>query len=124
MHLGILLSALREGRGFLNLARVAQFPRLLSTASSMSSSAGTGATEVILSWSDLQNKVGTSLVGAALNNEVKLRSEGKGSAHVQNKLRKFGSNDEPVITLFRDHAGWYVFLSLTVRSIWCFSKIT
>jgi hypothetical protein len=74
-------------------------------------SSSSGATDVALSWSDLQDKVGTTAVGAALNNEAKLRSQGKGSAHVQNKLRKFDSNGEPAITFFRDHAGWYVFLS-------------
>jgi hypothetical protein len=109
MHFGILLSTVQKGRGLLNVAKVSPFPRLWTSAFSMSSSSGT--TDVVLSWSDLQDKVGTTAVGTALNNEVKLRSQGKGSAHVQNKLRKFDSNEEPAVTLFRDHAGWYVSLS-------------
>ena len=104
MFIGILFGAIRKGRGFLNVEYISPLSRSwLPTTLAMSSS---GATDVVLSWSDLQEKVGMTAVGAALNEEVKLRSEGKGSAHVQNKLRKFDSDDEPVITLFRDHAGW------------------
>lgn len=61
----------------------------------------------IPSWSDIQSAVGETDVGQALNKEVELRSQGKGSAHVQNKLRLFDSTDNsPPITLFRDQAGW------------------
>jgi hypothetical protein len=61
------------------------------------------------SWGDLKNTVGKQAVGQALNEEVQLREAGLGSAHVQNKLRKFRSDTtDPPITLYRDHAGWYV----------------
>jgi hypothetical protein len=74
-----------------------------SNPSGMTSST---SSTTILSWSELQEQVGNTLVGKALNNEVKQRLQGNGSAHVQNTLRLFGSNDEPQITLYRDHAGW------------------
>jgi hypothetical protein len=67
-----------------------------------SSTSGT----IVLSWNELQGQVGKTAVGTALNNEVQLRLDGKGSAHVQNTLRKFGSDSDPQITLYRDHAGW------------------
>jgi hypothetical protein len=61
------------------------------------------------SWEALKNIVGNQAVGQALNKEVQLREAGFGSAHVQNKLRKFRSDvTDPPITLYRDHAGWYV----------------
>lgn len=57
----------------------------------------------IPSWSDLKKTVGETSVGNALNEEETLRLEGKGSAHVSNKLRTFDSGGpEPQITLFRD----------------------
>ena len=60
-----------------------------------------------LSWEDLKTLVGQTSVGTALNKEVELRSQGKGSAHVQNTLRLFDAEDtEPKIILYRDHAGW------------------
>lgn len=58
------------------------------------------------SWADLTSQVATTPVGQALNNEVELRKNGKGSAHVQNTLRKFDSDEDPKIILYRDHAGW------------------
>jgi hypothetical protein len=91
------------GRGFAFLVSLGpqakSAPRL-----SMSSSAT--ETTTVPSWADLTDKVATTAVGRALNAEVKLRKEGKGSAHVQNTLRLFASDDEePRITLYRDHAG-------------------
>ncbi len=73
-----------------------------------SSTTASGRTSTTLpSWTDLSDQIGATPVGQALNHEVKIRLEGKGSAHVQNKLRKFDSDEEPPIILYRDHAGWY-----------------
>ena len=57
------------------------------------------------SWDDLKTESGSQAVGTALTNEVEQRKVGKGSAHVQNKLRLFSSEEKPKITLYRDHAG-------------------
>lgn len=77
------------------------------------------STSTIPSWSDLEKQSNETPVGKALSAEVLLRQEGKGSAHVQNKLRKFKTADdddkkEPTITLFRDHAGWCPYCQKTV----------
>jgi hypothetical protein len=104
MHLLMLLSVVQKGRAFLHIAKISSHQRFLPSALLMSTSAGT--TDLVLSWTDLQTKIGETAVGTALNIETHIRLQGKGSAHVQNKLRKFDSNDEPAITLFRDHAGW------------------
>jgi glutathione S-transferase len=69
------------------------------------------------SWSDLQQTAGATKVGAALNEEVLRRSKGDGSAHVQNTLRKFGKDNEPPITLYRDHAGWCPYCQKTMLLI-------
>ena len=69
------------------------------------------------SWEELRETVGATPVGKALNKEVTLRSNGYGSAHVNNKLRLFPQSnkqeeeeqEQPEITFFRDHAGWYVY---------------
>ena len=74
--------------------------------SSSSTAAAPGSSTTLPSWSDLQNTAGDTAVGGALNREAQLRQRGQGSAHVQNKLRQFGSDETPAITLFRDHAGW------------------
>ena len=68
------------------------------------------------SWADIQSTVGETSVGQALNKESELRSEGKGSAHVQNKLRLFDapSSSTPPITLYRDHAGWCPYCQKTM----------
>ena len=63
-------------------------------------------TTQVPSWTELQSKSKETAVGKALEAESALRQEGKGSAFVQNKLRKFQSEDNPQITIFRDHAGW------------------
>jgi hypothetical protein len=70
----------------------------------------------VSSWSELHNEIGRTPVGAALNRETELHSQGKGSAHVQNKLRMFRSTENPTITLFRDHAGWYVVTCIARRN--------
>jgi hypothetical protein len=83
-------------------------------------------------WTELQQRIGNTAVGAALNHEVQTQqSHGQGAPHVHNTKRIFpspttttitdpsrstattaGSEDEPRITIFRDHAGWYVSLYL------------
>lgn len=58
------------------------------------------------SWVELESLSGTQVVGLALNDEVKKRKTGRGSANVASNLRLFASSDEkPVITLYRDQAG-------------------
>jgi len=69
------------------------------------------------SWSDLKSKSEATPVGQALVNEIALRKDGKGSAHVQNTLRTFGRNPSPDITLFRDHAGWCPYCQKTMLLI-------
>jgi hypothetical protein len=84
-------------------SRVAAF----ASAKILAMSASTSATATTVpSWADLQDSVGSTPVGKALKNEVELRKEGLGSAHVHSTLRKFGAKEEPQITFFRDHAGW------------------
>jgi hypothetical protein len=58
------------------------------------------------SWGDLKTSSCEQAVGSALNQEGELRKTGQGSAHVQSKLRLFESQEQPKITLYRDHAGW------------------
>ena len=71
------------------------------------------------SWAELQSQSELTPVGKAMASEVQLRLMGKGSAHVQNKLRQFHSDQIPVITLFRDHAAWCPYCQKTVRrNIW------
>lgn len=99
-------------------ASPASSQQLLSTGSTkLGMSTGATAKEspsstsgTIPSWEELQQLVNEMPVGIALNQEDKLRKEGKGSAHVRNTIRRFASEDEvePQITLYRDHAGWYV----------------
>ena len=68
----------------------------------------------LLSWDELKEKSAHQAVGNALNKEVEMRKSGKGSAHVQSKLRLFSSEEKPKITLYRDHAGCkYFFLFST-----------
>jgi hypothetical protein len=117
----LLACLVRKGHSFLNAAHTTalHFPRQLASvvatsnrrnaavAMALSSSSAAATTDnTVLSWPDLQKRVGQTVVGKALNDEAELRVAGKGSAHVQNKLRMFASDEEPQITLFRDHAGW------------------
>ena len=70
-----------------------------------------------LTWDDLQNESANQSVGKALNEEVEKRNHGKGSAHVQSKLRLFKSQDDntrPKLTLYRDHAGWCPYCQKTM----------
>ena len=120
LHLLLLPCLVQKGHSFLNAASkrsiysiqlaktVATVRKAEPPALSLAMSSATTDAVLANSWSDLQKQVGETVVGKALNAEAELRNQGRGSAHVQNKLRKFGSDDEPQITLFRDHAGWYV----------------
>ena len=98
----LFASAVRQGSAFVSKVS-GPLSSLAYTSLSMSSVATT--TEVP-SWSNLQSKSKETIVGKALEAESALRKEGKGSAFVQNKLRKFQSEETPQITIFRDHAGW------------------
>jgi glutathione S-transferase len=71
----------------------------------------------ISSWDDLRRISSDLPVGSALNNEVALRLKGKGSPHVQSKLRLFSSDTPPKITLYRDHAGWCPYCEKTMLLI-------
>ena len=85
--------------GFVSLHRAARHksPQMSTQANQITTSS---------SWSDLQDRIASTPVGKALNEQVELRKQGHGSPHVQNTLRQFDSSDEPQITLYRDHAGW------------------
>eukprot|EP00546_Thalassionema_frauenfeldii_P010456 CAMPEP_0178914376 /NCGR_PEP_ID=MMETSP0786-20121207/11392_1 /TAXON_ID=186022 /ORGANISM="Thalassionema frauenfeldii, Strain CCMP 1798" /LENGTH=507 /DNA_ID=CAMNT_0020587279 /DNA_START=198 /DNA_END=1721 /DNA_ORIENTATION=- len=83
---------------------------MIRTGLKMSSTTST----IIPSWIDLKSKSESTIVGKSLVAEVELRSSGKGSAHVQNKLRQFKSEEDPQITLFRDHAGWCPYCQKTM----------
>jgi len=70
------------------------------------------------SWSELESRSGTQVVGVALNNEKKKRKTGRGSAHVSSDLRLFSSSVEtPKITLYRDQAGWCPYCQKTMLLI-------
>ena len=93
----------RQVRSFLSQKNSIVSPLLsLSPATSLKMST---VTEVP-TWPDLQSKSKENSVGQALEQEMKLRKDGKGSAFVQNTVRKFKSEETPQITLYRDHAGW------------------
>lgn len=70
------------------------------------------------SWDELASLTGSQGVGIALNDEVKKRSSGRGSAHVQSDLRLFSSSiEKPQITLYRDHAAWCPYCQKTMLLI-------
>jgi len=75
-------------------------------------------TDLATSWAELESLSGSQVVGTALNDEVKTRSTGRGSAHVSSDLRLFSSSTEkPKITLYRDHAGWCPYCQKTMLLI-------
>ncbi len=79
------------------------------TSSGSSLTMSTPSTEISSSWDDLKIASAGQAVGSAMNNEVELRKVGRGSSHVQNKLRLYDTPEgegSPKITLYRDHAGW------------------
>jgi len=96
----LFASAIRKGAAF-----VSKVSGPVSSLASTSLSMSTVATDVP-TWSELQSKSKATVVGQALEQESALRKGGKGSAFVQSKLRKFQSDKEPEITIYRDHAGW------------------
>jgi glutathione S-transferase len=109
-----------------------------SSALQMSSSSTTSATKtkVIPSWDELKTKISLTSVGKALDDDKKLRSIGKGSPNVHNKLRLFNDNKEDTdddskdnkdsnketntktkYTIYRDHAGWCPYCQKTMLLI-------
>jgi hypothetical protein len=81
-------------------------------------------TTVVPSWSELKVQSEATTVGQAIASEVKLRSTGQGSAHVQNTLRTFRDKEStPAITLYRDHAGWCPYCQKTVSYPFCMFHI-
>ena len=99
--MAVLASIIRSGQSFSAIHSLSQ-QQNQNTALRMTATSAAAAP----AWTDLQSTIGETSVGKALNTEVELRSQGKGSAHVQNKLRLFDSSDsDPPITLYRDHAG-------------------
>lgn len=104
------------------LAKVASFsgPSLSLTARRSVSShtkLTMSATSTDTSWGALQTAASNTAVGAALNSEQESRANGTGAPFVQNKLRLFGSDDRPRLTLFRDHAGWCPYCQKTMLLI-------
>lgn len=77
-----------------------QQPTLLRMSSSVASSKSSSST-TLPSWSGLQELSRSTGVGKAMTKEMQLREAGLGSAARENTLRKFDSNDEPQVTLFR-----------------------
>jgi len=78
-------------------------------AMSTTAAAAAAAAATVPLWSDLQQQASETAVGQALNDEIELRKQGRGSAHVHNTLRTFSDDattEVPAITVFRDHAGW------------------
>lgn len=61
----------------------------------------TASTTSVPSWTDLVEQSAATPVGKALNKEVSLRKEGKGSASRENTLRTFGRDGDPIVTLYR-----------------------
>ena len=83
-----------------SFSRARRVPLAMSSSSS--------PTTTVPSWSSLQKQAQATPTGRALVKEVELRKKGQGSAHVHNTLRLFrnSAQQQPDITLFRDHAGW------------------
>eukprot|EP00581_Thalassiosira_minuscula_P011995 CAMPEP_0183730434 /NCGR_PEP_ID=MMETSP0737-20130205/32801_1 /TAXON_ID=385413 /ORGANISM="Thalassiosira miniscula, Strain CCMP1093" /LENGTH=522 /DNA_ID=CAMNT_0025962931 /DNA_START=113 /DNA_END=1681 /DNA_ORIENTATION=+ len=69
------------------------------------------------SWAALQSIASQTKVGAALSSEEESRANGTGAPFVQNKLRLFGLNEKPKLTLYRDHAGWCPYCQKTMLLI-------
>jgi glutathione S-transferase len=101
-------------------------------SSSSTTSATTATTKVIPSWDELKTKISLTSVGKALDDDKYLRSIGKGSPNVHNKLRLFNDNKEDTnddskdnketntktkYTIYRDHAGWCPYCQKTMLLI-------
>lgn len=110
LHLVVGISAFASHRPSMASSSFARVLKMSSAAAPAS---------VVPSWSDLKKQSEETPVGQALVKEVEIRKGGGGSAHVQNRLRRFGSTEEeePAITLFRDHAGWCPYCQKTMLLI-------
>lgn len=75
------------------------------------------ATTSIPTWDDLKTLASATPVGKALDNDIELRKQGKGSPNVHNKVRRFGNEKLPEYTLYRDHAGWCPYCQKTMLLI-------
>lgn len=75
------------------------------------------ATTSIPTWDDLKTLASATPVGKALDNDIELRKQGKGSPNVHNKVRRFGNEKLPKYTLYRDHAGWCPYCQKTMLLI-------
>ncbi|KAL7566886.1 hypothetical protein ACA910_021373 [Epithemia clementina (nom. ined.)] len=81
----------------------------------MSTASGSSAIETKTpSWVDLMAQSAATQAGKALNHEMHLRSQGRGSASRENTLRKFDKYAEPAVTLYRDHAAWCPYCQKTM----------
>ena len=58
------------------------------------------------SWADLKSKALETPFGIQRAKDEELWAVGLGPPHTDAKLRLFGTNEEPRITLFRDSAAW------------------
>ena len=58
------------------------------------------------SWDQLKQQVITTKKGSEMIIEENLREGGGGPPHTDAKLRLFGTNTEPRVTLYRDSAAW------------------
>lgn len=125
LPVALLVYLVSSVHGFANPATISPFrgTRAVSFASAkilaMSATGTTTATTALPSWADLKDTLSSTPVGKALNEEVELRKQGKGSAHVHSTLRKFEdkSSDAPAITFYRDHAGWCPYCQKTMLLI-------
>jgi len=102
------------------LSTIPTVPRSFIASNSITSMqmSATASEVTVPSWADLTSHSSGQTVGSVLNNEVESRQNGHGSAHVQSKLRLFSSsNENPQITLFRDHAAWCPYCQKTMLLI-------
>lgn len=83
-------------------------PRINSTRKFKMASSSETTMASVPTWENLKARLSETAVGKALDRDVQLRKEGRGSPHVHSNLRLFNekSSEQPVFTLFRDHAGW------------------
>ena len=65
-----------------------------------------GQNPSISSWESLKSAVLESKTGTFLREQEMLRSIGEGLPHTDAKVRRFGTKEEPRVTLYRDTAAW------------------
>jgi hypothetical protein len=87
------------------IASVFTLQGVLSFTSPTTSSRSLASLKMSSTWADLQTTASNTKVGGALDQSLKEIANGTGRPFVQNKLRLFGSNERPKLTLYRDHAG-------------------